>query len=117
MFLNTRASSEAYGLFKEIFLQLTIDHFLHLKEFILVRPTYYQRAQDYISFSVFPNYLRNLTKYVYSGEELCEYLEINSQDFVDIVPMEISNEEFPKLKPRKLTLVDQRINFQGQLQD
>lgn len=66
VFINTKASSEAYGLFKQVFLQLTIDHFLHLREFILVRPTYYHRAQDYMSFCVLTNYLRNLTRHFYS---------------------------------------------------
>lgn len=90
MFINSRANSEEYGFFKQIFLQLTIDHFTHLREFILVRPTYYHRAQDYMSFCYLTNYLRNLTRHFYSCAELCAYLKISQQDFVDIVPKEIS---------------------------
>lgn len=70
-----------------------------------------------MTFSVFPSYLRNLTKHVFSGAELCNYLGISPQDFVDIVPSEIASFEFSKIKARKLSLEDQRINFQGQLQD
>ena len=117
VFINSKANSDAYGFFKQIFLQLTIDHFLQLREFILVRPTYYHRAQDYMSFCPFTNYLRNLTQHFYSCAEPCNYLKINHQDFVDIIPKQISEYEFPKLIPRKLSLEDQRINYQGHLLD
>lgn len=63
-----------------------MDHFLHLKEFILLRPSYFHRAQDYISFGVFSGHLKTLTRHFYTGRELCQYLKMNEQDFVDIVP-------------------------------
>ncbi len=110
MFLNTGAESDAYTWFKEMFLGLTIDHFEHMREFILVRPTYYHRAQDYMSYNPLRCYLRQMTTYKGNCKELCEYLKMSEQDFVDILPQGVSKIEFPKLKPRKLSLEDHRVN-------
>jgi hypothetical protein len=76
-----------------MFLQLTFDHFLSLKEFIVVRPSLYQRAQGLLpnyNFNAFLGYLNAVTTYFYSGAELCEYLKISPIDFIDLAPPEVS---------------------------
>lgn len=117
VFLNQEAESDAYSQFKEIFLQLPIDYFVKLNHFVMVKPSFFNKAQDFITFNVLPAYLKSRTHYVGNCRELCAFLKIKEQDLVDLVPEKIWRSELKNMKPRKLDLRDQRINYQGQIRD
>ena len=117
VFINHKAKSDAYSQLKEIFLHLPLEYFVHLDHFILVKPSFFHKAQDFIAFNVLPSYLKSRTTHVDSCKELCNLLKLKPQDLVDIIPEEIAQIDFPKLKPRKKKLPNQRMNFQGQIRD
>ena len=78
-----------------MFLLLTLDHFNFLIDFIVIRPSFYHKAFDYLAYDTIPRYIQSKTSYKGSAAELCEMLGIDPQDFVDFVPTKISKQEFP----------------------
>ena len=71
VFLNHSAKSEGYSQLKDIFLQLPIDYFIRLNKFIIVKPTFFQKASNFVAFNTLPVYLKSRMYHISSGKELC----------------------------------------------
>ncbi len=112
-FNNQTPSSEYYFEFKKIFSLIPLSIIERMSAFVLVKPYFYIKAYDYVGLGAINKHCAKHYATVDNCQQLIERLRIPLHDFVLFVPDAIS-EEFPATIKRRPSLVNYRINLQGQ---
>lgn len=92
IFFNNSAAANAYDLFKNAFLLLTLEQLERLKNFVIVRPSFYHKAMDYFCFGTLHKYFYSRQLSFDNCEQLCAKYNIPISDFVDFVPKYIARQ-------------------------
>jgi hypothetical protein len=106
-------SSDYFKEFKNIFLLLPLTILEKMTAFVLVKPTFYLRAMNYISIAISGSLFNKCYSTLDNCQQLCDKLKISVQEFVRFVP-EIYSEEFPEKYKRNASLRSYRVNLFGQ---
>lgn len=68
VFFNQDAKVDVYGQFKSIFLELSLKHYLYLQNIFLIRPSFYHKAQDFITYNYLPSLIKSKTHHLSSAK-------------------------------------------------
>jgi hypothetical protein len=96
-----------------VFEYLDVKYIAALEEFIIVKPYFYHKAMDWMTFGVIQCFIKDRTKFVYSYTELCKKIDISFTDLANNVPPHLFKKELPDLTS-SVDPGDYRLNIEGQ---
>ena len=103
-----------YSDFRNLYLLLTIEHFVYLQEFIVVKSNFLHRAMEFITFGTINKYLKSRTHFIGNSRQLCSHLKIDPILFMEFIPERLfldEKDEMPKYDKQPMSVKDQRMNF------
>lgn len=86
--------------FREVFATLKLEHVALIEEFIVVKPYFYHKAMDWMTYGIVPKFLKSKTRFLYGYQELCKHLVVSTDALVDHVPPCLYEKELPEESKR-----------------